>query len=221
MTKGEKSHRRPSVLPGGRAVLFVVGTSRIRSFDDARIEALSLTDRTRHRLVEGGTSPRYVAALGDLVYEREGKLIAVPFDPERLSLRGSPTTVAEGVDDLPAAGLSYHSISDNGTLARLPRATEAPSASIVAMDLEGRATKLADAPFTAGTGSLSADGTRLAVDPDGACEQIAVIDLAHNRTQQFTFEWDNSIPLWDAGWIAPDLPLEPGRRRAPALLAGG
>jgi hypothetical protein len=27
-----------------------------------------------------------------------------------------------------------------------------------------------------------------AVDPDGACEPIAVIDLAHNRTQQFTFE---------------------------------
>jgi hypothetical protein len=196
VSKGEKTHRLPSVLPGGRGVLFVVGTSRIRSFDDARIEALSLPDRARHPLIEGGTHPRYVAALGDLVYEREGKLIAVPFDPERLAIRGAPTTVAESIADMPVAGLSYHSISADGTLAWLPRATEAPSASIVAMDRGGRATKLADAPSTANTGSLSPDGTRLAVDPDGACQQIAIIDLAHNRTQQVTFEWDNSVPLW-------------------------
>jgi Tol biopolymer transport system component len=196
VSTGEKTHRRPSVLPGGRGVLFVVGTSRIRSFDDARIEALSLSDRVRHRLIEGGTHPRYVAALGDLVYEREGKLIAVPFDPERLAIRGAPTTVAEGIADMPVAGLSYHSISAGGTLAWLARAAEAPSASIVAMGLGGRATKLADAPFTAYAGSLSPDGSRLAVDPDGACQQIAIIDLAHNRTQQVTFEWDNSNPLW-------------------------
>jgi eukaryotic-like serine/threonine-protein kinase len=54
---GEKTHRLPFVLPGSRAVLFVVGTSRITSFDDARIELLKLDDRTRHRLLEGGTAP--------------------------------------------------------------------------------------------------------------------------------------------------------------------
>jgi Tol biopolymer transport system component len=86
-----------------------------------------------------------VAALGDLIYQRDGRLIAVPFDPERLETRGTPTTVAEGVADLPFVGVSYHSIS---------------------------------------------------VDPDGACQQIAIIDLAHNRTQQITFEWDNNTPLW-------------------------
>lgn len=195
-SKGEKTHRQPSVLPGSRAVLFVVGTSRIRSFDDARIEAFSLADRTRHRLVEGGTDPRYVAALGDLVYEREGKLIAVPFDPERLETRGAPTTVAEGIDDMPVSGLSYYSISAHGALAWLPRAAEAPSASVVALDRDGHVSKLADAPFSLYSGRLSPDGARLTVDPDGACQQIAIIDLAHNRTQQITFEWDNAVPLW-------------------------
>jgi eukaryotic-like serine/threonine-protein kinase len=195
-SKGEKTHRQPSVLPGSRAVLFVVGTSRIRSFDDARIEAFSLADRTRHRLVEGGTDPRYVAALGDLVYERDGKLIAVPFDPERLQTRGAPTTVAEGIDDMPVAGLSYQSISANGTLAWLPRAAEASSASVVALDRDGHVSKLADAPLNLYSGSLSPDGTRLAVDPDGACQQIAIIDLAHNQTQQITFEWDHASPQW-------------------------
>jgi hypothetical protein len=51
LAAGEKSHRRPSVLPGSQAVLFVVGTSRIDSFDSARIEVLSLQDRRRHLVV--------------------------------------------------------------------------------------------------------------------------------------------------------------------------
>ena len=67
-SKGEKTHRRPFVLPGSKAVLFLTGTSRITSFDDGTIEALSLADRTRHHLIDGGMAPRYIPTLGQLVY---------------------------------------------------------------------------------------------------------------------------------------------------------
>ncbi len=183
---GEKTHRRPFVLPGSKAVLFVVGTSRITSFDDARIEALSLPDRARHRLVEGGTAPQYVDALGDLVYVRDGSLVAQPFEPNRLQLHGAPVTVAEGVSEEPENGVARYSLSTDGTLVFLPRSPVAPAA-IVSLDRQGRATTLAQAPLWISNGRLSPDGTRLAIDPDGATQQIAMIDLTRNTTQRFTY----------------------------------
>jgi len=192
---GEKTHRVPFVLPGGRAVLFVVGSSRITSFDDARIEVLRLDDRSRHRLVEGGTSPQYLPT-GHLVYQRGGQLLAMPFDIERLEVSGIPVAVAEGVDYFPPAGTSYHTVSANGTLFYAQRNAAAASGSVVALDARGQSSKLADAPFNASSGTISPDGRRLALDPDGATQQIAVIDLMRKTLQRITFEWDNATPIW-------------------------
>jgi serine/threonine-protein kinase len=194
---GEKTHRHPFVLPGSRAVLFVVGTSKITSFDDGRIEALRLSDRSRHRLVEGGTAPRYLPT-GQLVYERAGQLLAVPLDADRLTAGGVPAIVADGVENLPTSGTSYYTMSANGTLFYVPRqAVPAPN-TLLAVDERGQTTKLADAPFAASAGSLSPDGRYLAVDPDGATQQVAIVDLERNTTRRITFEWDNASPLWTA-----------------------
>jgi Tol biopolymer transport system component/tRNA A-37 threonylcarbamoyl transferase component Bud32 len=193
---GEKTHRLPFVLPGSRAVLFVVGTSRITSFDEAHIEALRLSDRVRHRLVDGGTAPQYLKT-GDLLYERAGQLIAIPFDPDQLSVRGVPVTVADGIQDLPQSGSSYHAVSADGALFFIPRGLT-PSAEIVALDRDGGATKLTDAPVAISGGSVSPDGRLLALDPDGATQQIAIVDLTRNAIQRFTFEWDNASPVWTA-----------------------
>ncbi|MGE5243569.1 MAG: protein kinase domain-containing protein, partial [Betaproteobacteria bacterium] len=193
---GEKTYRDPFVLPGSKAVLFVVGTSRITSFDDGRIEALSLVDRTRHVLVNGGTAPRYIAALGDLVYERAGDLIAVPFDGGRLEVHGAPATIARGVSNVPANGIARYSVSDDGTFVWTPEPSVPARAWVSSVDLQGRETRLADVPPEAGAPALSPDGQRLAIDPDGATKQIAVIDLSRGATQRITYEWDNAEPLW-------------------------
>jgi Tol biopolymer transport system component len=195
--KGEKTHRWPAVLPGSRAVLFVVGTSSITSFDDARIEALRLSDRSRHTLISGGTSPRFLPT-GHLLYERAGQLLAIPFDPDRLTVNGAPVTVADGIADFPAAGTSYHVVSSNGTLFYAPRQAAPPASSIVAVNARGQESKLADATFVPSAGSVSPDGRLLAVDPDGATQQIAIVDLARNRMQRITFAWDNASPLFTA-----------------------
>lgn len=191
---GEKTHRLPFVLPGSAAVLFVVGTPRITSFDEAHIEALRISDRSRHRLVDGGTAPEFLSS-GHLLYARAGQLIALPFDPRRLTTHGAPVTVADGVQDLPAVGVSYYTVSAGGTLFFVPR-TPSPTATVVALDREGRATKLADAPFAITSGSVSPDGRQIALDPDGATQQIALIDLTRNTMQRVTYEWDNASPLW-------------------------
>ena len=195
-SKGEKTHRRPFVLPGSKAVLFITGTSRITSFDDAAIEAISLGDRSRRRLIEGGMAPRYIAALGALVYSHGGDLIGVPFDPDSLAVTGPPVTLASGVDDEPLTGLSRYAVSHDGTFIWAPRSPAPLRAAVLAMDRQGRSAKIADAPYTITNGRLSPDGRRLAVDPDGATQQIAIIDLERNSTQRLTDEWDNIVPVW-------------------------
>jgi eukaryotic-like serine/threonine-protein kinase len=192
---GEKTHRLPFVLPGSRAVLFVVGTSRITSFDDARIEMLKLADRTRHPLVEGGTAPRYLPS-GHLQYQRGGQLLAMPFDLGRLEVSGVPVAVADGVDYFAPSGSSYDSVSSNGTIVFAPRNPAPLVNTLVAFDDRGQATRLADAPFNPSSGKVSPDGRRIAVDPDGATQQIAILDFVRNTFQRVTFEWDNASPLW-------------------------
>jgi hypothetical protein len=61
----------------------------------AQIVVSSLQTGERRDLV-GRTSPRY-ALTGHLVYAQGATLMAVPFDPQRLALTGSPVPVLEGV----------------------------------------------------------------------------------------------------------------------------
>ncbi len=54
--KGEYNHRWPQFLPGGKAVLFTIGTGD--SFDEASIGVLSLETGKIDVLLDGGTKPR-------------------------------------------------------------------------------------------------------------------------------------------------------------------
>ena len=94
LEEGERSHRWPDFLPGTKAVLMTVQTSP--SFEDARIEAVTLSDGQRKVIYQGGYSARYVPT-GHLVFLHEGTLFGAPFDPDRLELLGQPAPVLEDV----------------------------------------------------------------------------------------------------------------------------
>jgi serine/threonine-protein kinase len=100
LTPGEATHRWPQVLPGGKAVLFTAHNAT-SGFDQANIEVVTLADRQRKTLVRGGTFGRYLPS-GHLVYVTRGVLFAVPFDLDRLEVRGAPTTVLDRVAYGPA-----------------------------------------------------------------------------------------------------------------------
>ena len=192
--QGEKTHRHPFVLPGGHAVLYSLVTSRDTTFNNGRIEVLDLRDRSRHRLVDGGFAPMYLPT-GHLLYQRAGQLLAIKFDPATLSTSGAPVVVAEGVANHPQAGTSYHTFSKSGLLVFISDGPT-PTGQFVAIDREGRVTKLAEGPAQLTSGSLSPDGRRLAIDPDGATQQIAIVDFSRSLIQPLTFEWDNANPIW-------------------------
>jgi len=97
------------VLPGAHAVLLTIQKTAFR-WDDARVIARSLSDGTEKVLLTDAADARYVAA-GHLAFMRRGRLMAVPFDAERLALTGSPIAV---VDEVMQAVNMGNSISDTG-----------------------------------------------------------------------------------------------------------
>jgi len=89
LAQGERTHRWPQILPGGKAVLFTAHTRIVGGFDEASIEVMSLGDRRQKTLQRGGTFGRYLPS-GHLVYINRGTLFAVPFDLDTLAVRGTP-----------------------------------------------------------------------------------------------------------------------------------
>jgi serine/threonine-protein kinase len=53
--RGERTHRWPELLPGGKWILVTTLTRAIDSYDEARIEAVSLDTGERRVLIDGGT----------------------------------------------------------------------------------------------------------------------------------------------------------------------
>ena len=168
--EAEFGHVLPSVLPGGRALLYTVRKGK-QTWGRAEVVAQTLATGTRTRLLTNATDARYVPT-GHLVFMRLGRLFAVPFDAERLQPRGREAPVIEGVaqclrtgtvDDQTGAG--QYAVSPTGLLAwvsgtAVPRA----QSQLVTVDRRGQVTPLWTPP--AGSPSkprLSPDGRRLAV----------------------------------------------------------
>src|SRR5262249_15728194 len=113
----EQSHRWPHFLPDGRRFLYwVQGTDRQKS----GVFLGSLDDkpdsRGRRRVLGGDSMAIYSA--GPLLFEREGTLMAQPFDPEKARLSGEPFPVAQQIGRLGGhPGWVAFSASPAGTLA--------------------------------------------------------------------------------------------------------
>ena len=90
----ESWHDNPSALPNGRGVLFSIARGRSELPSDIAV----LDNRSReYRVLLRGESARYVNS-GHLLYvTRDGALMAVAFDAERLSVIGTPIQVDNGI----------------------------------------------------------------------------------------------------------------------------
>ena len=111
--RGELAHVWPSIIAGHQAVLFSAG--RGQSVSSWELAALALETGEISRLGLAGTLPRYVPT-GHLIYVADDQsLRAVPFDPEQLSVTGSPVAVLEDLT-LTAFGDANVRVSDSGRL---------------------------------------------------------------------------------------------------------
>jgi Tol biopolymer transport system component len=201
-TRGERSHRWPEFLPGGKAILFVIqsGTAA-SSFDDATIAVRSLETGQQRTVIAGGTRPRF-ASTGHVIFERGGSLLAVPFDANRLESTGPAFPVVEGVISNAATGLSHYDIAQNGTLVYAAGNLAVLDRTLAWVDRKGLARDIPGLkkPFT--DVALSPDGHRAALPIGGSQPgDIWISDLDRGTlTRLTTTERGRSAgsPVWTA-----------------------
>ena len=201
--RGELAHLFPQMLPGGRAVLFNVWTPD-KSQSDADIVIQLLETGERRTLIERGTSARYVES-GHIVFARDGRLPAAPFDLSNLEVTGEPVMVIEDVmqaQGSPASGLNsgiaQFSVSSTGSLAYVPGGTSPLTEnSLVWVDQSGNPEPLPSPPGNHNGLRLSPDGTKLAfrLNQDGDT-QVWILDLESGIPKPLTSEGVNREPVW-------------------------
>ena len=199
LAEGELGHHGPTFLPNGRAVLFytwtAAGTDQVAVYDFE-------TDQRTNLLP--GTSPRF-ATTGHLIFWREGSLWAVPFDPDRLAVEGTPVVVVDGVATTATISTSgAYTLADNGTLVYLPGDTT-PTSTLGWVNREGMMTT----PLVESTGlgwpRLSPDGTHVAFSrpSDTGDLDIVVWDVARGSETRLTeTAATDNIPVWTPDGVA-------------------
>ena len=197
LPQGEATERWPQILPGGKAVLFTSHTSSA-GFDGANIEVITLANHRRKTLQRGGTFGRYLHASngnGYLVYINKGTLFAVPFDPEKLEVRGTPSPVLEEVAYSATFGFAQFDFSRNGTVVyRSGGASQADLVTVQWLDAAGQAQPLLAKPGAYERPRLSPDGQRLAFG-DGS--DIWVYEAQRDILTRLTFGGANYlVPVW-------------------------
>jgi Tol biopolymer transport system component len=202
---GEVTHRWPQILPGGKAVLFTANATG-NGFSEANIEVMSLADHRTKTLVRGGAFGRYLPS-GHLVYVNRGTLFAVPFDVNRLEVRGTPVPMLDQVGS-DAYGAAQFDFSQTGTL--IYRGGEAGSGLLTVqwLDSDGKMQPLLAKPGPYLRPHLSPDGQRLALEiPQGAERDVWIYELQRDTMTRLTFGAGGAVavgPVWspDARYIA-------------------
>lgn len=113
-TRGELDLRWPSFLPDGRHFLFMV-RAKDPAITGIYLGALDSAERTR--LVDVMSSVDYAA--GYLFYQREGTLMALPFDVATRRLTGPAIPLVDNVRYNALTGRGAFSVSDSGALVYL------------------------------------------------------------------------------------------------------
>ncbi len=181
--RGETTHRLPQFLPGGQAILFTVHGA-ITGFDDASIDVVTLADGRRKRLVHGGTFGRYVGS-GHVLYVSRGVLFAVPFDAERLEVRGDPVRVADDVL-YSLYGAAQVDTTPSGTVVYVTGGSSVNQVTLDRLDGRGRRSPLLDAPGTYLNPRVSPDGGRVLMSVRNPSElALSAFDIRRAALHQF------------------------------------
>ena len=197
--KEERSHRLPSWLPTGKAVLFTI--TRHGYDRQPRVARLRLDTGEWRVLLDDAADARYVPT-GHLIFLRQGTLMAVRFDPARLEV-GQPVALVENVMQ------GFHVAATNNTCAGQFGISDTGSLiyaaggivpdrknSLVWVDQRGteRPAMALQFPFIAPR--ISPDGQRIAYATMGRESQVYVYDLVRGTNSRLTGEGIVIRPIW-------------------------
>jgi len=196
----ERSHRLPCWLPDGKAVLFTVTRS---SYDRRpRVAVLRLDTREHRILLENAADAKYVPT-GHLIFLRQGTLMAVRFDPDRMEVIGQPVALVEDVMQAFRltfslnTGAGQFSVSETGCLLYVAGGVIPDlKNSLVWVDQRGIEEPVMDLQRPFLNPRLSPDGRKIAYGTYGSEWQIWVYDLSTGTNSRLTDEGFAEYPIW-------------------------
>jgi eukaryotic-like serine/threonine-protein kinase len=197
----------PRMLPSGTAVLFSLVmrgsmAGQATAWDTARVFVQTLQTGERREIVRG--SDARILPTGHLVYALGAVLFALPFDVERLEVKGAPTPVIEGLQrgvrgNAGQGGTANYDVSPNGTLAYVTDFFGAGGVPrrLLTVDLDGKAVPLIDDERDFWRPRISPDGRRVAVEvlTPNFSAHVWIVDL-ERRTLNPAGETETGYPAW-------------------------
>ncbi len=192
----EISHVWPQAFGDGRLLVFtVLGPSWL--WNDASVVVQNLQTGERITIAEKVTFGRYLST-GHIMYaDASGTLIAVPFDPAREEVTGTPFPVETGVRVAYTGGAAWYAVSETGTFAFV-RGSDWENHLLVWLDRQGRLIGEVGPPVTTETVGLSPDGQRIALylaQPGNA--DVYVFDAQSGEQRRVTFDTSGEDnPVW-------------------------
>jgi Tol biopolymer transport system component len=185
--QGENSHREPEFLPDGRHFLFVARGNNVSGVAGrgAAIKIGSLDGEPPRLLMPAESQAIY--ASGSLLFVQSGKLIARPFDSNKLAFSGDAVSIAPEVQAFEDILRGVFSASQTGNLIYL--AGKSPSYGLYWLDRAGHQRDPAVVrTIYSDAVELSPDAGRAAIiDTIGrTTEAISIVDLSRGVATRLT-----------------------------------
>ena len=195
------NHAFPVFLPDGKHFLYLIGSSdpNVVGFYVGSLEVKPDQQSTK-RLLAAAYQPVYVpspdSGFGNILYLRDGTLMAQAFDAKRLQLAGEPVPIVDSVSSF--QGLGSYTASENGVFAYRSGASEGLEFQLSWFDRGGKAALTAAEPALSGAVKVSPDGERAAVVRNqNNNSDIWIVDLATGASNRLTFDpASDGNPLW-------------------------
>jgi len=194
LREGETGHWWPDVLPDGEHVLYTIWRTSLA--EDIRVAVTSRVTGETKEILRGASFARYHPS-GHLFYGRAGRLMAVRFDLNSLTLKGRAVPIVEDVNLTHGEASAPFAVSQTGVLVYRPGGVWSARRRIVWVDRQGRVTPVGIEAEAFMSATLSPDGERvaLAVFKNGRTN-LHVHNLASGTTTQLTFDDLNLSPIW-------------------------
>ena len=203
-SRKEIVHVLPSFLPDGRHFLYLRASS-IPENTGVYVGSLNAKPEQQdsRRLLATTLGPGYVPSSdsdsGQVLFLRQGTLMAQPFDARRLALSGEVVPVAEKVGSFLDYG--FFSASSNGVL--VYRSGVGLDYQLTWFDRQGRVLAKVAEPGRYNSLAISPDGKRVAVsrtNPENTPNwDVWLLDVARNTSTRLTYEQVRAtFPVWSA-----------------------
>ena len=190
----ETSHTWPWFLPDGRRLLFLaLADEQSRG----TIWATAIDDPARTRILESSGGAAYAAGWLLSTTATPRRLVAQPFDPEHLTLQGTPQPIRDQLSSANTRGFRGFAVSSSSVLVvdRPP-----PTVSqLVWMDRSGRAVATGSPPASLPEFALASDERRVVARvtlPDGATRALWLFDGIRPEGTRLTYDGRPTRPMW-------------------------